>query len=82
MVFMAHGLPDLGDQRTYQVWLLGPGSAVTSVGTFDSDGKASYTRLFNGPGDATALAVTEERAGGSKRPTTKPVMSMEIPRQA
>ncbi len=82
MVFMAHGLPDAGAKRTYQVWLLGPGSAVTSMGTFDSDGKANTTRLFNGPGDASALAVTEEPAGGSTRPTTKPVLAMDLPREA
>ena len=82
MVFMAHGLKDAGDKRTYQVWLLGPGSAVTSMGTFDSDGKEHTTRLFNGPGDASALAVTEEPAGGSTRPTTKPVLAMDIPRAA
>ena len=82
MVFLAHGLKDAGDKRTYQVWLLGPGSAVTSMGTFDSDGKEHTTRLFNGPGDASALAVTEEPAGGSTRPTTKPVLAMDIPRAA
>lgn len=82
MVFMAHGLKDAGNKRTYQVWLLGPGSAVTSMGTFDSDGKTNYTQLFNGPGDATALAVTEEPAGGSERPTTKPVLAMDLPREA
>lgn len=82
MVFMAHGLKDAGDRRTYQVWLLGPGSAVTSMGTFDSDGKDNTTRLFPGPGDANALAVTEEPAGGSERPTTKPVLAMDLPREA
>jgi anti-sigma-K factor RskA len=82
MVFMAHGLKDAGDKRTYQVWLLGPGSAVTSMGTFDSDGKDNTTRLFQGPGEANALAVTEEPAGGSERPTTRPVLAMDIPREA
>jgi anti-sigma-K factor RskA len=80
MVFMASGLPDVGDDRTYQIWLLGPGSSVRSVGTFD--GKSHTTRLFSGPGDALAIAVTEEPAGGSERPTTQPVMSMELPRGA
>ncbi|HUR75895.1 MAG TPA: anti-sigma factor [Sporichthya sp.] len=80
MVFMAHGLRDVGNKRTYQVWLLGPGSAVTSMGTFNSDGKGNTTRLFRAPGDATALAVTEEPAGGSARPTTQPVLAMDLPR--
>jgi anti-sigma-K factor RskA len=82
MVFMTHGLQDVGHDRTYQVWLLGPGSTVRSAGTFDSDGKGHVTRLFPGPGDAFAVAVTEEPAGGSERPTTKPVMAMDLPRQA
>jgi anti-sigma-K factor RskA len=80
MVFLAHGLRDVGSGRTYQVWLLGPGSTVRSVGTFDSDGTGHTTKLFRGPGQAFAVAVTEEPAGGSERPTTKPVMSMELPR--
>ena len=82
MLFMAQGLRDVGGDRTYQVWLLGPGSTVRSVGTFDSDGKSHTTKLFRGPGEAFAIAVTEEPHGGSQRPTTKPVMSMELPREA
>lgn len=82
MVFMSHGLKDAGDGRTYQVWLLGPGSTVRSAGTFDSDGKSSTTRLFRGPGTATAVAITEEPAGGSERPTTQPLMAMDLPREA
>ena len=82
MLFVAHGLRDVGDDRTYQIWLLGPGATVRSVGTFDSDGKAATMRLFRGPGEAFAVAVTEEPDGGSPRPTTKPVMSMDLPRQA
>jgi anti-sigma-K factor RskA len=80
MVFMASGLRDLGSDRTYQVWLLGPGSTVRSVGTFDSKGQQHTTRLFPGPGEATSLAVTEEPAGGSTRPTTQPVLAMDLPR--
>jgi anti-sigma-K factor RskA len=82
MLFMTHGLQDIGRDRTYQVWLLGPGSTVRSAGTFNSDGKGHTTKLFPGPGDAFAVAVTEEPAGGSERPTTKPVMAMDLPRQA
>lgn len=82
LVFMATGLPNLGTDRTYQVWMLGPGAAVTSMGTFDSDGRQHLTRLFPAPPAATTLAVTEEPAGGSTRPTTSPVMAMDLPREA
>lgn len=82
MVFMTNGLRDVGDKRTYQVWLLGPGSTVTSMGTFNSDGKDRTTKLFDWPGGATALAITEEPAGGSPRPTTTPVLAMDLPPEA
>ncbi|WP_019877140.1 anti-sigma factor [Sporichthya polymorpha] len=80
MVFMAHGLRDPGSGRTYQIWLLGPGSSVRSVGTFDTDGGDNTTRVMKGfPDQATALAVTAEPAGGSDRPTTSPVLAVNFP---
>lgn len=80
MVFQTHGLKDAGDDRTYQVWLLGPGSQVRSMGTFDSNGDNTTQLMRGDPRGATALAVTEEPAGGSQRPTTQPVLAMDLPR--
>ena len=82
MVFMTHGLKDAGDDRTYQIWLLGPGSEVRSMGTFDSDGEDTTQLMRGDPSGATALAVTEEPAGGSQRPTTQPVLAMDLPSNA
>jgi anti-sigma-K factor RskA len=80
MVFQTHGLKDAGDERTYQVWLLGPGSEVRSMGTFDSNGENTIQHMRGDPRGATALAVTEEPAGGSQRPTTQPVLAMDLPK--
>jgi anti-sigma-K factor RskA len=80
MVFQTHGLKDAGDARTYQIWLLGPGSRVTSMGTFDSNGENTLQVMRGDPTGATALAVTEEPAGGSQRPTTQPVLAMDLPK--
>lgn len=82
MVFQTHGLKDAGDDRTYQIWLLGPGSRVTSMGTFDSNGENTLQLMRGDPTGATALAVTEEPAGGSQRPTTQPVLAMDLPKSA
>lgn len=80
MVFLTSGLRNVGAGRTYQLWLLGPGSSVRSMGTFDSAGHEHTTRVLPLSPDATALAVTEEPAGGSARPTTQPVLAMDLPR--
>ena len=82
MVFQTHGLKDAGDDRTYQIWLLGPGSQVRSMGTFDSNGKNTMQLMRGDPTGADALAVTEEPAGGSQRPTTQPVLAMDLPKNA
>lgn len=81
MVFMAQGLRALQKDRTYQLWLLGPDGA-RSAGTFSADSDRHVTQLIEGPGDATALALTEEPRGGSARPTSAPVMSMNLPKDA
>jgi anti-sigma-K factor RskA len=73
MVFYASHLPALPANRTYQLWLVrSSGAPVSSAGTFtrDSFGKAVLelqdAALLSA---VTALAVTDEPAGGSKSPT-------------
>jgi hypothetical protein len=69
--FVAHDLPALSANRTYQLWLVTPTQKI-SAGTFsvtpagDAFVEATY------PLDANALqavAVTEEPAGGVPQPT-------------
>ncbi|MGQ0843890.1 MAG: anti-sigma factor [Sporichthyaceae bacterium] len=64
--------------KTYQLWLIDAKGNPRSVGTFTPrDGKHTPV-LFNGPGDATKLAVTEEPKGGSLTPTMPILMSMDL----
>ena len=74
MFFRASDLPDAGDDRDYQLWVVEPDGAVVSAGVLDvQDGSTS--RLVQGePG--VGMAVTVEPAGGSEQPTTDPVVAL------
>lgn len=72
--FVAAGLGEAPDDRTYQLWLI-KGDRTVSVSTFEpSDGVAvvETSRSLEGFDGAS---VTIEPAGGSPQPTTQPVMS-------
>ena len=70
------GLPALPADQEYQVWLLGDGDAE-GAGTFraSSSGSASVVVIA---GDAGAIAVTVEPAGGSPLPTSEPILVADL----
>lgn len=70
----AAGLPDVGDDRTYELWYLDDTGAAAAAGTFDVHGDANAWRLLEGsfePG--VVVGITVEPAGGSEQPTTEPI---------
>jgi anti-sigma factor RsiW len=71
-----HGMPTLPRDRTYQVWLVGPAATWSPV-TFTA--AAARPVLISGLGAAQRLMITDEPAGGSLRPTTPPVITMDLP---
>ncbi|MFF8833450.1 anti-sigma factor domain-containing protein [Streptomyces sp. NPDC015131] len=74
-VFLASGLPRLPGDRTYQLWFDEDG-AMRAAGLVGRDGAS----LMEGDVDgATGIGVTVEPAGGSRQPTTDPVMRMTLP---
>jgi Anti-sigma-K factor rskA len=73
LIFFASQMPALPGSRTYQLWIMrGSKPAIVSAGLFtvDAHGQASLEvkdmKLIAG---MTALAVTDEPAGGSPLPT-------------
>ncbi len=74
--FLSRGLL-LRPNRTYQLWLIGPNGA-RSAGVFSPNDGRHDPIVFTGPGDATAIAVTDEPKGGSAQPTTKPMLMMTL----
>jgi anti-sigma-K factor RskA len=71
-LFRADGLPGAGDDRDYQLWVVGADGGVTSAGLLaDRDG--TVERLVQDvPGVGVAVSVEPE--GGSEQPTTEPVV--------
>ncbi|SDK83667.1 Anti-sigma-K factor RskA [Lentzea albidocapillata subsp. violacea] len=70
--FLADGLPSLPADRAYQLWVVGP------------DGPRSAGLLQDKPvladdlADARAFALTVEPDGGSRAPTTTPVVAISM----
>ncbi|MFE0150403.1 anti-sigma factor domain-containing protein [Nonomuraea sp. NPDC059007] len=75
MVFAATGLPRLKEEEDYALWLMGPEGARPAGLLDDGDG---MLRAVPEKGEAR-VALTVEPAGGSRRPTTMPIMLAELP---
>lgn len=77
LVFVASRLPRLGDDRTFQLWLVPPAGAPRSAGLFRSDRNGSSVTVSNvavDPVNTKAVAVSVEPASGSSAPTTTPII--------
>jgi anti-sigma-K factor RskA len=78
LVFTSAGLPVLASSKVYQLWLIGP-SGATSAGLLPeaSQGRTEPV-LASGlvPGDV--VGVTVEPAGGTRQPTTKPIVLIKV----
>lgn len=62
--------------HTYQLWLIGSKGAV-SKGVFDPDGTSTQLTI-DGFSEGEAVGVTVEPAGGSKAPTTRPILDVNL----
>jgi anti-sigma-K factor RskA len=79
MVFISSGLPALSDARVYQLWLLQPDGGAISAGLLPrASGGQTAPVLAAGwkPGDR--VGVTVEPAGGTKAPTTQPIVALSV----
>ncbi|MFC8570576.1 anti-sigma factor domain-containing protein [Streptomyces sp. NPDC057245] len=63
------------DDRVRQLWLMRPGAQPRSLGLFDGDTPLIASGLER---SATSLAVTVEPGGGSKQPTSSPVVQLTL----
>ncbi len=77
-VLRTNGMPSLEEDSVYQVWLQRDGEVVSQslfdVGP-DGTGAGAVTDRVD---DADAVMVTREPAGGSRAPTEKPVVTVEL----
>ncbi|MFF3214423.1 anti-sigma factor domain-containing protein [Streptomyces sp. NPDC002886] len=74
-VFLASGLPPAPAGQTYQLWFDDHGT-MRPAGLTPGDGSV----LMQGdPGQALAVGLTLEPAGGSTQPTTSPLVLLSLP---
>ena len=74
---LADGLPSLPDGKVYEAWYIDSEGAAPA-GTFTAAGSGTSWHVLDGamsPGDA--VGVTVEPAGGSKAPTTDPIIVVQ-----
>jgi anti-sigma factor RsiW len=77
-VFVASGLRPAPAARTYQLWVVGQ-SGPRPAGLVDVDGGGRVTRLLDGPVTGSEqVAMTVERRGGAARPTSEPVVVVDL----
>lgn len=72
-VFIGQALPDVGHDHSLQLWVLGDGNPRL-VGELH----AGAPIVAHGVKPGLRLGVTVEPAGGSKQPTTAPIMQMDL----
>jgi anti-sigma factor RsiW len=75
---LAGGLRPAPAGRTYQLWVVGR-SGPRPAGLVEVAGGGRVARLLDGPVTGTEqLAVTVERRGGAARPTSEPVVVVDL----
>ena len=74
MVVTAAGLPALAGARVYELWLLTPSGGAIPNGLLPKATGATASLVAAGPAPGDQVAVTVEPAGGTKQPTTKPIV--------
>ncbi len=77
-VVVLSDLPPLDVQHSYQLWRIGRGGPVSETVLPASKPQGSVTHLVDHLGTTERIALTVEPAGGSVRPTTKPVVTLAV----
>lgn len=76
--FFTAGLAEAPEGKVYQLWFSDNGT-MRPAGLLHAAG-ASEAVLMEGPvGDASAMGITVEPAGGSEQPTSAPLALMDLP---
>ena len=74
LMLVVAGLPRAPSDRTYQLWVIRDGRP-SSAGTFDASEDVTVVESKHKMRGRDVAAVTLEPKGGSRRPTTRPLMA-------
>ncbi|MES1260311.1 MAG: anti-sigma factor [Acidobacteriota bacterium] len=79
VVFIAAHLPLLDAGRTFEMWVIPPDGQPVPAGVFQALSDSTAVHVRPGPvGNAAALAISIEPAGGSPQPTTTPIIVTKL----
>jgi anti-sigma-K factor RskA len=77
VILVARNMPSVPEDKTCQIWVI-KGEVPRSSGLFKPDGNGTATPISNSITKGDVIAVTVEPAGGSKKPTSDPVLLAEL----
>jgi anti-sigma-K factor RskA len=77
VILVARDMPSVPEDRTCQIWVISDDVPKPS-GLFQPDGNMTAAPITNSITKADVIAVTVEPAGGSKKPTSDPVLLAEL----
>ena len=73
VILVAKNMPSVPEDQTCQIWVISDDEPKPS-GLFQPDGNMTAAPITNSITNADVIAVTVEPAGGSKKPTSDPVL--------
>jgi anti-sigma-K factor RskA len=76
-IFRATGVPSLPGDRTYQLWVINA-SGAHSLGVLGRGATGDIEHFVEGVKATDQIGLTVEPKGGSKAPTTKPVVVLPV----
>ncbi|TMR91793.1 anti-sigma factor [Nonomuraea basaltis] len=79
MMFTSSGLPELPDSRAYELWLMGPDGPRPAGLLVRAEGGVTTPVLVAPLREDDRVALTVEPAGGSRKPTTQPILLADLP---
>jgi anti-sigma-K factor RskA len=77
VILVARDMPSVPEDRTCQIWVISDDVPKPS-GLFRPEGNVTVAPVTNSITKADVIAVTVEPAGGSKKPTSDPVLLAEL----
>ncbi len=78
-VLAGGGLPALPADRTYQLWVIRDKQITSAgLGPQGQDAAGTWSRPVDGVSPGDLVAVSVEPAGGSKQPTTTPIVAIKV----
>lgn len=77
-ILRVHGMPTLDGGRVYQVWVKRDGEVVPQALFSVGSNGAGAAAVEGDLGEADAVLVTREAAGGARAPSEEPVLSVDL----